>query len=44
VAASDKFEKLAENQLDDETTASMAISDGRLYIRGKKALYCIGTK
>jgi outer membrane protein assembly factor BamB len=42
VAASDKFQKLAENKLDDETTASMAVSDGRLYIRGKKALYCIG--
>ena len=42
VAASDKFEKLAVNQIDDETTASMAVSDGRLYIRGKKALYCVG--
>jgi outer membrane protein assembly factor BamB len=44
VAASDRFEKLAENQIDDETTASMAVSDGRLYIRGRKALYCIGNR
>ena len=44
VTASAKFEKLAENQIDDETTASMAVADGRLYIRGKKALYCVGSK
>jgi outer membrane protein assembly factor BamB len=44
VAAKATFEKLAENDLDDDTTASMAVADGRLYIRGKKALYCIGSK
>lgn len=42
VAAVPKFEVLATNQLDDETIASPAVSDGRLYIRGRKALYCIG--
>ncbi|MEX2186332.1 MAG: PQQ-binding-like beta-propeller repeat protein [Pirellulales bacterium] len=36
-----RFEKLAENQIDDETVASPAISDGRIYIRGKKRLYAI---
>jgi outer membrane protein assembly factor BamB len=42
VAASEKFEKLADNQLDDATIASPAVADGKLYLRGKKALYCIG--
>lgn len=42
VAASTKFEKLAENKLDDEFLASPAVSDGRLYLRGKKSLYSIG--
>jgi outer membrane protein assembly factor BamB len=35
------FEQLAENQLDDQTIASPAISDGRLFIRGRKWLYCL---
>jgi outer membrane protein assembly factor BamB len=42
VSAAPRFDKLVENQLDDETIASPATSDGRLYIRGKKSLYCIG--
>ncbi len=42
IAASEHFDKLAENQLDDETLASPAISDGRMYIRGRKAIYCLG--
>ena len=42
VAASAKFEKLADNQLDDETIASPAVADGKIYLRGKKALYCVG--
>ncbi len=41
VAARSNFEKLTENQLDDETVASPAISDGRIYLRGKKSLYAI---
>jgi outer membrane protein assembly factor BamB len=36
-----KFEKLAENKLPDDTSASMAISSGRIYIRGWKNLYAI---
>ncbi|OAI54482.1 hypothetical protein AYO44_14950 [Planctomycetaceae bacterium SCGC AG-212-F19] len=44
VAASAKFEKLAENKIDDGTPASPAVSDGKLYIRGKNRLHCIGTK
>ena len=41
IAASPKFKQLAENQLDDKTLASPIASDGRLYIRGRKALYCL---
>ena len=41
VPATQRFEKLAENLLDDETVASPAISDGHIYIRGKKRLYAI---
>jgi outer membrane protein assembly factor BamB len=44
VAASDRFEKLAENTLDDETTASPAMAGGRIYVRGKKHLYAIEKK
>jgi outer membrane protein assembly factor BamB len=42
VSASKTFERLAENSLDDETVASPAVSEGRLYLRGRKSLYCIG--
>lgn len=41
VKAQKKFEKLLENQLDDETIASPAISAGKIYLRGKNSLYCI---
>ena len=41
VAAAPKFQKLAENTIDDGTIASPAFADGRLYLRGRKALYCI---
>jgi outer membrane protein assembly factor BamB len=44
VSAQPRFDKLVENQLNDETIASPAVSDGRIYIRGKKNLYCIGKK
>ncbi len=42
LAASSRYDRMTENQLDDETIASPVASDGRLYIRGRKALYCIG--
>jgi outer membrane protein assembly factor BamB len=44
VAAAPTFQKLAENVVDDETIASPAVSGGRIYLRGKSALYCIGGK
>jgi outer membrane protein assembly factor BamB len=42
VSASPRYDELVENKLDDETIASPAISDGKIYIRGRKSLYCIG--
>ena len=42
IAASPQFERLAENRLDDEPLASPIASEGRMYIRGRKALYCLG--
>lgn len=42
VAATAKFERLAENRLDDEFVASPAVVDGKLLLRGKKAIYCLG--
>jgi outer membrane protein assembly factor BamB len=44
VAANDRYDKLAENQLDDDTVASPAVSNGRMYVRGKKFLYAIEKK
>jgi outer membrane protein assembly factor BamB len=44
VSASDRFEKLAENQLDDETTASPAIADGHIFLRARAHLYCVGER
>ena len=42
ISAGDRFDRLAENQLDDDTLASPAISSGKIFIRGKKSLYCVG--
>lgn len=42
VAAKTEFEEVAVNQLNDTTIASPAIAYGKLFIRGKKSLYCIG--
>ena len=36
------FELLAANTLDDNFTASPAVSNGRLYLRGFRSLYAIG--
>ena len=41
VSASRRFDRLTENQLDDETFASPVASDGKLFIRGRKSLYCL---
>ena len=44
VAAGPKFSILATNDLGDPGRASAAVSDGRIYIKGGRNLYCIGTK
>ena len=38
----DEFEVVAENVVDEYTLSSIAISDGRLFLRTSKHLYCIG--
>jgi outer membrane protein assembly factor BamB len=42
VDASREFHVVAQNSLNDEFTASPAVSNGRIYLRGKKSLYAIG--
>ncbi len=42
LAADPRGEKLAENQLDEGTLASPAVAGRHLFIRGRRALYCIG--
>jgi outer membrane protein assembly factor BamB len=39
-----KFEVLATNELGDPNHASAAVANGRLYIEGRKQVYCIGAK
>jgi outer membrane protein assembly factor BamB len=43
VKAGPKFEKVAENRLPDSFYASPAVSNGRIYLRGWKTLYAIGS-
>jgi outer membrane protein assembly factor BamB len=42
LAAAPKFQLLAKNVVDEPVMASPAVADGRLFIRGKTHLYCIG--
>ena len=42
--AGSKLEVLATNDLGEDNRASAAVSDGRIYLRGDKTLYCIGAK
>lgn len=44
IKAGPKFEVLAENNLDDYCLSSPAISDGQIFIRTGKYLYCIGKR
>ena len=44
IKAGKKLEILAQNKLEDQITASPAISNDRLYLRAYKSLYCIGKK
>ena len=38
----EKFDVVTENRLGENCYASPAISDGRIYIRAERHLYCIG--
>ena len=44
VRAGPKFEVLAENDLEEYTLSSPAVSDGQIFIRTDKALYAIGKR
>ncbi|MBC7353675.1 MAG: PQQ-like beta-propeller repeat protein [Thermogutta sp.] len=44
VRAGEKYEVLAVNRVNDRTVASPAVSDGQIFIRGRKYLYCLGVK
>jgi len=44
VKAGPKFELVATNPLDDPNHASAAVSDGRIYLKGQKFIYCIAQK
>ena len=42
--ASPKFELLATNPMGEKVIGSIAVSDGQLFIRGYKTLFCIGKR
>ena len=42
VRASEKFEPLGESDLGDASRASAAVSEGKLIVKGKKYLWCVG--
>jgi len=44
VKAGSKFDVLATNDLGDGCPASPAVADGKLFLKGRKWLFCIGTK
>src|SRR5207248_744430 len=44
LAASPEFKELARNSLGERTMSSVAVSDGELFIRTYRHLWCIGKK
>ena len=44
VRAGEKFDLVATNELGEDTYASPALSDGQIFLRGEKSLFCIGKK
>ena len=44
LSAGPKFERLAKNSLGEKVLSSIAVSDGELFIRTYKHLWCIGKK
>ena len=43
-AAAGEYRALGKGKLESKVAASPAFADGRMYVRGDKALYCIGKK
>jgi len=44
VKVGQQFERVAQNDIGEKCFASPAISNGRIYLRGEKHLFCIGRK
>ena len=44
IKASPKYELLGRNQLGASTHATPAVSNGRLFLRGFRTLYCLEAK
>jgi outer membrane protein assembly factor BamB len=44
IQAGPKLEVLGANDLGDGSPASPAVADGRLYLKGRRYLYCVGKK
>jgi outer membrane protein assembly factor BamB len=44
VRPGEKFDLVARNEIGERTFASPALSEGRIFIRGERHLFCIGTK
>ena len=44
IRADPKFEEIATNSLDEPTNATLAASDGDLFLRTNAGLWCIGEK
>jgi hypothetical protein len=42
VKAGPTFELIAQNAIDDDCFSSLAVSNGQLFLRGTRGLYCIG--
>ena len=43
-SATDKFEVISKNPLGEKCYSSPAFSDGDIFLRGDKSLFCIGKK
>jgi outer membrane protein assembly factor BamB len=44
IKAGPKFELLGKSDLGEPSSASAAVSDGRLFLKGSRTLYCVGKK
>jgi len=44
IRAGRQFEVLAENRLEEYTLSSPAVSEGQIFLRTEKALYCVGKR